>query len=131
MKNIIYKFNDGTSNAVEVTDEFYSLYIEMEKETKNLERRETRRHQSLDKSIDNGFEVIDTSPNPEEVIIDKETKKQLKDALKKLTEKQRTVFFLYVEEKLSFAKIGEQIGISKDTVKEHYWSAIKKLKKFL
>lgn len=130
MKKIIYKFNNGTSNIVEVTDEFYSVYMEMEKEIKNSDRRETRRHQSLDKSMEGGFEIVDSDPTPEQMFLNNEAKEELDEALKTLTTKQRTVFLIYVEEGLSFAKIGKQMGISKDTVKEHYWVAVKKLQKF-
>ena len=48
--------------------------------------------------------------------------------LKKKTGFNGTV--LYAEQGLSFTEIGEKLGISKDTVKEHYWSAIKKLQRF-
>ena len=33
MKTITYKFADGTTSAVEVSDEFYSLYEDMERRT--------------------------------------------------------------------------------------------------
>ena len=55
MKTITYKFADGTTSAVEVSDEFYSLYEDMEKADGLSERKHSRRNQSLEHSVDNGW----------------------------------------------------------------------------
>ncbi len=47
MQVIIYKFVDGTMNAVEVTDELYLIHLQLTKEEISNNRRETRRHTSL------------------------------------------------------------------------------------
>lgn len=44
MKEIIYKFQDGTKQIVKVQDDFYENYEFMEKESKRQDRKETRRH---------------------------------------------------------------------------------------
>lgn len=130
MKKIIYQFADGTQNEVEVSDEFYAQYQEMEKEEKNKNRAETRRHTSLSQIQENGFEPALQEPSPEEILIKEEQLQVLYKAMETLTDKQLKVFVLYAEQGLSFMEIGKKMGLSKDTVKEHYWSAIKKLKKF-
>lgn len=130
MKKIIYQFADGTQNEVEVSDEFYAKYQEIEKEEKNKNRAETRRHTSLSQIQENGFEPALQEPSPEEILIKEEQLQVLHKAMGTLTDKQLKVFVLYAEQGLSFMEIGKKMGLSKDTVKEHYWSAIKKLKKF-
>ena len=130
MKKIIYQFADGTQNEVEVSDEFYVKYQEIEKEEKNKNRAETRRHTSLSQIQENGFEPALQEPSPEEILIKEEQLQVLYKAMETLTDKQLKVFVLYAEQGLSFMEIGKKMGLSKDTVKEHYWSAIKKLKKF-
>lgn len=130
MKKIIYQFADGTQNEVEVSDEFYAQYQEIEKEEKNKNRAETRRHTSLSQIQENGFEPALQEPSPEEILIKEEQLQVLHKAMGTLTDKQLKVFVLYAEQGLSFMEIGKKMGLSKDTVKEHYWSAIKKLKKF-
>ena len=47
MKPYTYKFADGSKSTVEVPDEIYDILIEMDKQEKYGNRRETRRHISL------------------------------------------------------------------------------------
>lgn len=59
MAVILYRFADGHTEEIEVTDEFAAEYAAMEHRDKLNERKETRRHQSLDKSMEHGFDVPD------------------------------------------------------------------------
>ena len=126
------KYFDGTKYVeIEVTEEFAAGYAAMEHRDKLIERKETRRHQSLDKSLEHGWDIADPSADVALQAEQDEDKERLYVALQKLTDKQRAVLLLYIEEGKSFREIGEELGIHKDTVKEHYHAAIKKLKKFL
>jgi len=130
MKTI--KIYDGTTFiAVEVEDQFAVEYAAMEHADALIERKETRRHQSLNKSMDNGFDVPDNRENPVQTAIRKETESELHNALKQLTEKQYYIIISYAVNKLSFQKIADEMGISKNTVREHYMAAIKKMKNIL
>lgn len=126
------RYFDGTKYVeIEVTEEFAAEYAAMEHRDKLIERKETRRHQSLDKSLEHGWDIADPSAD---VVLQAERDEDtalLHSALQRLTDKQRAVLLLYIEEVKSFREIGEILGIHKDTVKEHYHAAIKKLKKFL
>lgn len=54
------KIYNGTAYInVEVTEEFATQYAEMEYKDALIERKETRRHQSLDRSMEHGFDVAD------------------------------------------------------------------------
>ena len=126
------RYFDGTKYVeIEVTEEFAAEYAAMEHRDKLIERKETRRHQSLDKSLEHGWDVTDPSADVALQAERNEEKARLSSALKKLTDKQRAVLLLYIEEGLSFREIGEKLGIYKDTVKEHYHAAIKNLRKIL
>lgn len=126
------RYFDGTKYVeIEVTEEFASEYAAMEHRDKLIERKETRRHQSLDKSLEHGWDIPDPSADVALQAERNEEKARLSSALQRLTDKQRAVLLLYIEEVKSFREIGEALGIHKDTVKEHYHAAIKKLKKFL
>ena len=126
------RYFDGSKHVeIEVTEEFASEYAAMEYRDKLIERKETRRHQSLDKSLEHGWDVTDPSADVALQAERNEEKARLSSALKKLTDKQRAVLLLYIEEGLSFREIGEKLGIHKDTVKEHYHAAIKNLRKIL
>lgn len=126
------RYFDGTKYVeIEVTEEFAAEYAAMEHRDKLIERKETRRHQSLDKSLEHGWDIPDLSADVALQAERDEDKALLYSALQRLTDKQRAVLLLYIEEGLSFREIGEKLGIHKDTVKEHYHAAIKNLRKIL
>ena len=116
---------------VEVTEEFAAQYEQLEKDEKNVNRKETRRHQSLDKSMEHGFDVADPNVNVFEQVERRLLSEQIHTALHKLTDKQRTVVLLYFFDGLNFREIGERLHIGTSAVFDHYSAAIKKLKKFL
>ena len=109
-------FNGAKYVEIEVTEEFAAEYAAMEHRDKLIERKETRRHQSLDKSLEHGWDIPDPSADVALQAERNEEKARLSSALQKLTDKQRAVLFLYIEEGLSFREIGEKLGIHKDTV---------------
>lgn len=131
MATIRYQLADGHFYVIEVTEEFAAEYAVMEHRDKLIERKETRRHQSLDKSLEHGWDIPDMSADVALQAERNEEKTRLSSALKKLTDKQRAVLLLYIEESLSFREIAAKLGVNKDTVREHYLAAIKNLKKFL
>ena len=129
MAVIRYTFADGHTEEIEVADEFAEQYAEQEHRDKLVERKETRRHQSLDKSMEHGFDVPDLRVDIQAEIERRELSEQLKTALHTLTDRQRTVFLRYALDGLSFREIGDELSVAKNVVREHYYAAIKKLKK--
>ena len=129
MSAIRYRLSDGHTEEIEVSEALAAEYAAMERREKQIERKETRRHQSLDKSLESGFDVVDTR-----VDIQSEAERnaiRIHNAIQSLTEKQRLVFLRHAEDELTFREIGEELGVGTQAVWEHYTAAIKKLKKFL
>lgn len=56
MPTIHYKFADGHTEEIEVTDEVAAAFEQLEKYEKKVERKETRRHVSLNVLLENGFD---------------------------------------------------------------------------
>ena len=131
MAFITYRFADGTREEVEVTEEFAAEYAEMEHKDALIERKETRRHQSLDKSLEHGFDIADPTVDIAEMAERRELSDKIHRVLEILTEKQRMVFELHVSEGLPFRAIGERIGLGTYTVRDYFYNAVKKLQKFL
>lgn len=131
MAVIQYQFADGHTEEIEVTEEFARGYAEMEHKDALTERKETRRHQSLDKSMEHGFDVPDPHTDIAIEVECKELSEEIWAALHRLTEKQRTVFLLYAEEGLNYRQIGEKLGLGTYTVRDYFYNAVKKLQKFL
>lgn len=64
MQTIKYRFADGTTSEIEVTDEFYTLYAELVQKEKRNYWKETRLHISLDNLTEQGIDFADTAANP-------------------------------------------------------------------
>ena len=125
------KYFDGFKYIeIEVTEAFATEYTLMVHNEKLVERKETRRHQSLEKSLENGWDFADPSVDVALQAERDEEKKYLKRALQRLTNRQRTILYYHIEEDKSFREIACLLHLNKDTVREHYIAAIKKLKKF-
>ena len=56
MQVISYKFIDGHKEEIEVTEEVAAAFEQLEKYEKKVERKETRRHISLNLLMENGFD---------------------------------------------------------------------------
>lgn len=64
MQTIKYRFADGTTSEIEVTDEFYTLYAELVQQEKRNHWKETRRQISLDNLTEQDIDFADTAANP-------------------------------------------------------------------
>lgn len=56
MPTIHYKFADGHTEEIEVTDEVAAAFEQLGKYEKKVERKENRRHVSLNVLLENGFD---------------------------------------------------------------------------
>lgn len=131
-RGIKVRLDDETSRLLEEAGdpELTRAYIIEEYKSRNMERKETRRHVSLDKSMERGMDIADPRIDVYAAAERNEDRRRLHNALRRLTDKQRAVFLRYVLDGLSFREIGEELGIAKNVAREHYYAAIKKLKKF-
>lgn len=92
-------------------------------ELMNRVREKSRRPRSLSELEEHGFDPAAT-PAP---IVDTE----LAHHLRHLAPREAEVIRLCHVERLSFPSIGEQLGISRSSVKTHYYRAIEKLRRVL
>lgn len=113
------------------SENFLQYFIEFEHNQNLVERKETRRHQSLDKSIENGFDIRDILVNIEDDFINKEKLDKLHFAINELAPKQRwlveQVFFYNV----SISKIAEKEGVSRQAIQNRLKKIYEKMKKYL
>jgi RNA polymerase sigma factor for flagellar operon FliA len=81
------------------------------------------------------MEIIDTIQDarrtPQEEMEEKDVKKELEIALKKLPERERMIMVLYYHENMTLKEIGETIEISESRVCQLHAQAIMKLKNIL
>ena len=87
-------------------------------------------------SSDGDLEIIDTiqdsySLAPHEQMEEKDVKKELENALKRLPERERTIMVLYYHENMTLKEIGEAINVSESRISQLHAQAIMKLKNLL
>lgn len=131
MKTITYKFADGTTNIVEVSDEFYSLYQDIEKADELSDRKHTRRTQSLEHSVDNGWEVADPNADVMAIFEDNESKEKLYAAISSLTSEQQILIKQVFFDRISQVKIAELQGTTPKAINNRLTRILRKLKKVL
>ncbi len=87
-------------------------------------------------SSEESLEIIDTIQDthrltPHEEMEEKDVKKELERALKKLPERERMIMVLYYHENMTLKEIGETIEVSESRVCQLHAQAIMKLKNIL
>ena len=126
---IKYEFvNESTE--IEVSEEWGSVLLELDRQEYNYNHKETRRHCSLEayNQDDNLFssdeDVLDT-------IISCFEREELKEAVSKLSEPQQKIIHAVFDCNISPSKYAKIKGISRVAAYKTYNLAIKNLKNFL
>lgn len=131
MQKITYEFNDGSTQSIIVTDEFYEQYQELVQQEKRNTKRETRRHISLNYLNDSGIDFADKAIDPCTQFVQKEQNIEIKHLLSKLKDKQKILLYQVVFENKSLHEIARKTGISHQALSQQLATIYKKLKKFL
>ena len=133
MVKISYKLAEGKRVEIEVTEEFAKEYEQMQRIEQRREMRDkkrARRTVSLDFLMENGIEIADDSPNPLDLLIEKEESAQSLISLADfLTARQKQIMELYFVVGYTKAEISRILKLSKPTVKQHLSEATKKILK--
>lgn len=128
-----YKFTDadGKAQEVAVTDNVYATMQELDEYGHRSERRETRRCQSLEQSVDNGWDVADPNADIETIIDKKERYKKLYAALNTLPKQQQRLIYLVFFKGVSQIEIARQEGVTKVAIHLRLQVILQKLKEIL
>jgi len=135
MAIINYKFSDGHTEEIEVTEEFKREYEKVDREFRLNEKRakqQAARHLvSLDFLMEKGMDFEDTqSPDPLELLVEKEeSKMSLIELADFLTDRQKEIVRLFYEDRETKTEIARKLGIDESTVRECIKSATKKILK--
>jgi len=124
--------DDKTAKVLESLDEqSRHEYILLEHEIDLQERRETRRHQSLEKSLEKGHDFVSNALTPDEKYIKEETCRELFNALATLSEDQKWLIQEVYFKGRRQVEIAKELGIQKSSLNDRLSRALKKLKNFL
>ena len=130
IKTIFAMVDSKTAKILEGLDEnIRHEYIVAEYQTYLNERKETRRHQSLNLSLDNGCEFEDEDSSPEEKLIQNETYEELHKAISTLTKEQQWLINEVYFKGRSQIEIAKELGVSKVAICRRFERIFEKIKK--
>ncbi len=131
MKTITYNFADGEISAVDVSDEFYSVYRDLEKTDELSDRKYSRRTQSLERSVENGWDVADPDADVAVIFEKKENDSKLYEAVFALPPEQQTLIKTVFFHRIPQQYIATQEGVSRFAINKRLTRILRKLKKVL
>ena len=126
---IKYEFINETTE-IEVSEEWGSLLIELDRQEYNINHKETRRHCSLE-AYDRDHNLLGSDNDILEDIISRFEQEHIKDAISKLSKPQREVINAAVYCNITPSKYAQIKGISRTAAYKTYKLGLKKLKNFL
>lgn len=131
MQVIIYKFVDGKTNAVEVTEDIYLIHLELLQQEKRNHWKEIRRHTSLYYFTDMGIDFEDKRIDLFAEIVRKENAERVHKALLTLSEKRRELVRKVFYEEMTMRQIASQTGVSHTAISQRMKTIRKRLQKEL
>lgn len=132
MQTIKYKFADGTTNEVEITEDIYLIHLELLQQEKRNHWKETRRHTSLYYFTDMGIDFEDKrTESPLDLYIRKENIASIRKAMLYLTDKRRELIQKVYFQEMSFRAIAKEKGLSKSAISQRMKTIYKHLRKHL
>lgn len=130
-QTIFVMVNDKTADFINSLDEKTRHdYIVGEHNIYLNELKETRRHQSLDLSLDNGFELEDEDSSPEDKVIQDETYSNLYKAISTLSKDQQWLIKEVYFKGRSQVEIAKELGVSHVAILNRFKKIYEKIKKF-
>lgn len=125
---IKYVFVTGEMAEIELVDDIAEATSEIRRENYNDERRETRRHNSLEQKMEQGFQFEDKSVAVDIIVEKKETSKGLHNVLKKLLPQQKLLIEKVFFQDISIAQIARAEGVNEASIRTRLKKIYKKLK---
>ena len=131
-KEISVWLDDETARAIdEANDPEITQFYILDKHREDLiDRKETRRHTSLDELIEKGHLIEDEDGDPVQHAIRMERILKMRKALSALTDKQFKAIWYVAVEGLNYVETGKLMGIRWETVRQYYKKAEEKIKKY-
>jgi len=126
---IKYEFVTGAVE-VEVTDDWGTILVDLDRQEYNINHKETRRHCSLDAyNLDDALFPSDVDVLRD--ILKAENDKRLHNAIAKLEPRQQKLIRQVFFEGRGYTDIARTEGLDESTVRHATTRALKKLKKLL
>lgn len=127
---IKYEFADGDVE-VDVPNEWASILVELDRLERNNDKKERRRHYSLDACVYEGIVYASEDKNLTAIFETDSKFGRLTEAIKYLSDKQKSLIKAVYFDGMSVSDYAKHMGISQSAVSQQLKTIYKKLKKFL
>lgn len=127
---IKYEFADGDVE-VDVPNEWASILVELDRLERNNDKKERRRHYSLDACVYEGIVYASEDKNLTAIFETDNKFGRLTEAIKYLSDKQKSLIQAVYFDGMSVSDYAKHMGISQSAVSQQQKTIYKKLKKFL
>ena len=127
---IKYEFVTGEVLKIEVEDALGEVLLEFDRQEKNNDRRETRRHMSLD-GMDFEGEWFVSSEDTEGVALCRDDMGRLAQALRRLSPEQQELILKVYFKGMRIVDIAREEGVGESAVRDRIRRIHKKMKKYL
>ena len=132
-----YEFVNEETVEVEVSEEIMAVLMEEDRRTVASNKKETRRHVTIDHSIEEGW--MSSSEMDPDFMVEKEIQEDFKKecqlmsikALEQLTEEQKELVDAIYIKGMSETLYAEKIGVTQGAIAQRIMTIRKKLKKLL
>ena len=132
IKDVYVCVDDETAKVLEqVDEETRRTYLQEEYKMFMADYRYKRRNQSLEKSVDNGFDVIDDKQDVEAMAIKQAEKETVMEAISKLEPQQQWLvkqIYIYGRKQI---EIANELGVSHQAISQQIILIRSKIKKIL
>ena len=132
LKDVYVCVDDETAKVLEqVDEETRRTYLQEEYKMFMADYRYKRRNQSLEKSVDNGFDVIDDKQDVEAMAIKQAEKETVMEAISKLEPQQQWLvkqIYIYGRKQI---EIANELGVSHQAISQQIILIRSKIKKIL
>ena len=113
---------------IEVSEEWGDIILDMDREERNNNQAESRRHCSLD-ALDRDDNSIPSAQDLEADYLEKEELEQLRDAIKQLSPRQQRLIRQVYFERKKYTDIAAEEGVHRSAIQYATERAIKKMRK--
>lgn len=126
-----YEFVNGEVVEIEVSEEWAKVLADLDRQEYNNEKKETRRHCTLDVLGDEGEWMIDENADPANLLVAEQECEIAQRALDKLTPTQKDALVKICIEGMSTKEYANINGITQSAAAHRIRDARKNMKNFL
>lgn len=127
---IQYKFASETI-AIEVSDEWGEILIDLDRQEYNNDHKETRRHYHMEGCVYEGEDFAVEDPALARLLEDDGLLAKLPSAVASLLPRQRRLIYQVFVERKTYVAIAREDGVDESAVRKAVGRALKKLEKLL